>query len=107
MATNRVPPGDVPLHAVADVLREIGAQFVHQRGDVVGAVHVQIHRHVGVLVVAVDEVVQVVAVVDQQQLTDQLVALRNGAIFRILAPQRPVHLFDEIHHRYRVIDLRQ
>ena len=67
--------------------------------------NVQVERDVRVLEVAIDKVVDVVAVVDQQQLADQLVVGRYRAVLGFFAAERPVHLLDEVDLREGTVDL--
>ena len=60
-----------------------------------------------VLEIPVDKVVDILAVVHQQQLTDQLVVGRYRTVLGLFAAECPVHLLDEVDHREGTIDLRQ
>ena len=67
--------------------------------------NVQIQGDLRMLKIAVNEVVDILAVVDQQILADQLRVVRQPSELRVLGVEGPVHLLDEIDHAEAAVDL--
>ena len=67
--------------------------------DRVGAMHVHIEQDAHALVLAIDELLEVAAIVDQQQLAQHTVVVGQTAEGLVFLVEGPIHLLDDVHHR--------
>ena len=74
--------------------------------DFVGAMNIEIERDAAALEFAVDQFVQILAVIDQQQLFHQPAVGRQGVIAEVFAAEGAVHFLDHLHQRKAAVDFR-
>ena len=70
-------------------MAEVAAYLAHKRRDLVGAVDVQFQRRMREPQVAIDEIPEVIAIIDEQVLTDQGTIIRYRPILGVFSRGSP------------------